>query len=101
MTTLSFTGRDALNIAIAAGSMPEVLNVQASLWRPARSFPEARRLISTEPQLVRLVIDGRVLLEHLSKTGIPAGNDLLPIAQTLSNVPDAVKAAVVSALGGV
>lgn len=101
MTTLSFTGMDALNVAIAAATMPEVMIVQESLWRPARSYPEARRLTSTEPQLVRLVMDARVLVEHLSRQGIPADADLLPIAQAMNGIDPSVKDLVVSALGAV
>lgn len=101
MTALSFVGMDALNVAIAARTMPEVMSVQENLWRPARSYPEARRLVGAEPQLVRLVLDDRVLLEHLGVQGIPAGSDLLAIGQALVGIDPDVKGLVMAALGGV
>lgn len=98
MTTIYLSGIDALNVAIAANRMPEIFNTGANLWRPARSYPEARRLLALEPQLVRLSGDARVLLEDLSKQTVQFEDDLLRAAQALAGVTDAVKAAVIDAL---
>ena len=99
MSTIKLYGFDALNTCIAAKRMPEIMNVEANLWRPARSYPEARRLISTEPQLVRLVCDARVLLEDLSSQAIQFDDDLVAAAEGLpSTVPAPVKEAVINAL---
>lgn len=97
---LYFSGLDALNIAMAANRMPEVMELSQNLWRPARGYPEVRRLISAEPQLVRLVADARVLLEDLSGAAIQLDDTaLLPVAQALpDSVPAGVKSAVYNAL---
>lgn len=83
MSTIFLVGMSAIKVAFAANRMPEIFNVTANLWRPARSFPEARQLADKDPTLVRMQCDARVLLEDLGGASINHGDDLLLAALSL------------------
>jgi hypothetical protein len=99
MTIISLIGMKALNTAVAAKRMPEIFNVSANLWRPARSYGEARQLIGQDQGLVRMVCDARILLEDLGSVPINIGDNLQVAALNLpSSVPFEVFMAVETAI---
>lgn len=77
---ITIFGMDALSVAQDANLQPEVL--VGSVWRLAKSFAEARALLATEPNLVRLRGDLRVLLENILKTAVLPGESLPAIMTT-------------------
>lgn len=97
---LTFYGGDALAVATAAKRLPLVWDSLTSTYRPARSYPEARRLLTMGSDAVRFQTDARVLLETLCNNAL-AQDCCLPDAVEqipTDTVPANVRAAVIQAI---
>jgi hypothetical protein len=72
MNTITITGKDAILISNHIHHMVEVFDTKGRppVWRSARSMREANQLVIDEPALVRLKLDDRILLEHLTGHGL-------------------------------
>lgn len=84
---IQFEGADALDVAVAAGTLPLVVDSTTRAARPARSLPEARRMVGINPALVVLTSDARVLIEMVSKSSLPLDCNLQEAALAISSPP--------------
>ena len=97
---LTFYGGDALAVSVAAKRLPLVFDTLSSTYRPARSFPEARRLLGMGSDSVKFQTDARVLLETLCSNALdnecclPDAADQIPCPP----IPDNVRSMVIQAI---
>lgn len=97
---LTFYGGDALSVATAAKRLPLVYDTLTTSYRPARSFPEARRLLGMGSESVMFQTDARVLLETLCNNALDLECCLPDAAEQIPSppVPDDVRSAVIQAI---
>lgn len=69
MTMFCLYGMPAIEVAVLANRLPEVLT--GVVYRPAHSLSSARRRLGAEGLTVRLRGDLRCLLEDIQKVSIP------------------------------
>lgn len=84
MAMLTFTGKEAVQIALAASRQTEarIDGDPSEPWRPVSNF-RARTIASRRPHDLRLRVDSRMLIETLVGTGIPTGLNEKEFAQTV------------------
>lgn len=97
---LTFYGGDALSVATAAKRLPLVWDSLTSTYRPARSYPEARRLLTMGSDAVRFQTDARVLLEALCNNSLDSECCLTDAAEQIptDTVAANVRSAVIQAI---
>jgi hypothetical protein len=104
MPNVLIQGKDALMLGQHINHMVEVFDASAkpAIWRPGRSFREVAGVVGRDPQLVRLSLDPRVLLEHVTKHGLPANYNMREVLAThRENHPAHIYAILERALGRV